>query len=90
MLDFSLPTGVLRGPYQWYLHRVLPKLAGALTRQKDAYEYLGGSIEEFPAGQEMCDLIEGAGFKDAEALPLTCGVASIYTAEAIDLGDAGP
>ena len=48
VLDFALPSGVLRKPYQWYLHRVLPKLAGWLTREKDAYEYLGGSIENFP------------------------------------------
>ena len=50
VLDFSLPEGPLRRPYRWYLHRVLPKLAGWLTRQPDAYEYLGGSTI---AGQEV-------------------------------------
>lgn len=83
VLDFSLPEGALRKPYRWYLHNVLPKMAGYLTGQKDAYEYLGGSIEEFPMGQEMCDLIAAQGFRDAQADPLTCGVASIYTAEAV-------
>lgn len=79
VLDFSLPDGILRGPYRWYLHRVLPKLAGWLTRQADAYEYLGGSIEEFPMGEEMTGLIGRCGFTDADAIPLTFGVASIYT-----------
>lgn len=83
VLDFSLPENVLRKPYRWYLHNVLPKMAGALTGQKDAYEYLGGSIEEFPMGKAMCELIEVQGFKGAEAVPLSCGVASIYTAEAV-------
>lgn len=83
VLDFSLPEGVLKKPYRWYLHNVLPKMAGLLTGQKDAYEYLGGSIEEFPMGQAMCDLIEAQGFKDSEAKPLSCGVASIYMAEAV-------
>ena len=83
MLDFSLPEGVLRKPYRWYLHHVLPKMAGALTGQKDAYEYLGGSIEEFPMGADMAALIAAQGFRDAHACPLTGGVASIYTAEAI-------
>lgn len=78
VLDFSLPVGVLRGPYRWYLHRVLPKLAGWLTRQADAYEYLGGSIEEFPMGAEMTGLMGECGFTDTEALPLTFGVAGIY------------
>ena len=79
VLDFSLPEGPLRRPYRWYLHRVLPKLAGWLTRQPDAYEYLGGSIEEFPMGSDMTDLIQVSGFPAAEAIPLTFGVASIYT-----------
>ena len=82
VLDFSLPENLLRKPYRWYLHNVLPKMAGLLTGQRDAYEYLGGSIEEFPMGGEMCKLIEAQGFKGAEAEPLSCGVASIYTAEA--------
>lgn len=83
VLDFSLPQGVLKKPYRWYLHNVLPKMAGLLTGQKDAYEYLGGSIEEFPMGREMAGLIDAQGFRDAKAMPLTCGVAAIYTAEAV-------
>jgi demethylmenaquinone methyltransferase / 2-methoxy-6-polyprenyl-1,4-benzoquinol methylase len=82
VLDFSLPGGILRGPYRWYLHRILPKLAGLLTGQTDAYEYLGGSIEEFPSGKAMCDLIQQQGYKDAHVIPLSLGVASIYVATA--------
>lgn len=84
VLDFSVPEGVLRRPYQWYLHRVLPRLAGWLTREQHAYEYLGGSIEEFPMGSEMIGLIEKVGFDDVEAVPLTFGVASIYVGTAVD------
>jgi demethylmenaquinone methyltransferase/2-methoxy-6-polyprenyl-1,4-benzoquinol methylase len=78
ILDFALPGGILRGPYRFYLHRVLPKLAGWLTGQRDAYEYLGGSIENFPAGRDMQDLLEKCGFSETEADPLTGGVVSIY------------
>ncbi len=81
ILDFSLPEGILRRPYRWYLHRILPKLAGWLTREADAYEYLGGSIEEFPMGEGMTDLMTGVGFARCEARPLTFGVASIYVGE---------
>ena len=83
VLDFSLPEGPLKGPYRWYLHNVLPKMAGLLTGQMDAYEYLGGSIEEFPMAKGMCDLIDAQGFRDAAVMPLSFGVASIYTAEAV-------
>lgn len=78
ILDFSLPDGILRGPYRFYLHRILPKLAGALTGEKDAYEYLGGSIEQFPSGERMKQLLESVGYSNTDADPLTFGVVTVY------------
>ncbi len=78
VLDFSLPTGILRAPYRFYLHRILPHLAGMLTGQRDAYEYLGGSIERFPSGRGMTNLLETCGFTETGATPLNSGVVSIY------------
>jgi demethylmenaquinone methyltransferase/2-methoxy-6-polyprenyl-1,4-benzoquinol methylase len=80
VLDFSLPVGVLRPAYRFYLHRCLPGLASIVTGQKTAYDYLGGSIEKFPGGNEMLSLIEQNGFAIASAQRLTGGVATIYTA----------
>lgn len=80
VLDFSLPTGILRRPYRFYLNKVLPQIAGLITGERDAYEYLAGTIEKFPSGQDMCALIEANAFCDASCEPLTFGVASIYTA----------
>jgi len=82
VLDFSLPTGILRGPYRFYLNKILPKIAGLMTGEGDAYEYLAGTIEQFPSGKDMTELIESCGFSDAKSNPLTFGVASIYTATA--------
>lgn len=78
ILDFSLPNGIMRGPYRWYLHHVLPHLAGWLTGQKDAYEYLGGSIEQFPSGAAMTGLLETCGFGKTGSTPLTLGVVTVY------------
>ena len=78
ILDFSLPNGIMRGPYRWYLHNILPHLAGWLTGQKDAYEYLGGSIEQFPSGKSMTDLLETCGFEKHGYNPLTLGVVTVY------------
>lgn len=80
VLDFSLPENLLRHPYRVYLNKVLPKIAGLLTGQRDAYEYLAGTIERFPSGRAMLDLIESTGFSDGEWVPLSGGIASIYTA----------
>jgi len=83
ILDFSLPDGILRGPYRYYLHHILPKMAGWLTGQKDAYEYLGGTIETFPSGDKMGELVESCGYHYFHARPLTLGVVSIYSAVAV-------
>ena len=80
ILDFSLPEGAMRKPYRFYLHNVLPKMAGFLTKEKDAYEYLGGSIEQFPAGNEMISLLDKSGLREGSATPMTFGVVTVYEA----------
>src|SRR5438045_5637311 len=63
VLEFSLPTTpLLRAAYRFYLHRFLPLLGSFLTQQKNAYDYLGDSIEEFPSGNTMCELMGGTGY----------------------------
>jgi demethylmenaquinone methyltransferase/2-methoxy-6-polyprenyl-1,4-benzoquinol methylase len=84
ILDFSLPSlPVIRPLYRAYLHYILPMIAGIATGRKDAYEYLAGSIEQFPSGAAMRKLIESSGFQNATSHPLTLGTVSLYTAEKI-------
>jgi demethylmenaquinone methyltransferase/2-methoxy-6-polyprenyl-1,4-benzoquinol methylase len=80
ILDFSQPEAPLCYPYRLYLHHVLPKLAGLLTGQKDAYEYLGTSIEQFPSGQRMIDLLDSTGLREGTSTPMTFGVVTLYEA----------
>lgn len=80
VLDFSLPRGPLRAPYLLYLNRVLPRVAGMLTGQRGAYEYLAGSIDAFPSGPAMLELFAEAGLGEARWIPLSGGIAAIYTA----------
>src|ERR1700751_709914 len=81
ILDFSLPSGPLLPAYRFYLHFVLPRLAGWLTGEPAAYQYLGDSIESFPRGAAMTALMEEAGFVNAIAKPLSGGIVSAYLAE---------
>ncbi|HYZ73206.1 MAG TPA: ubiquinone/menaquinone biosynthesis methyltransferase [Chthoniobacterales bacterium] len=81
ILDFSLPSGPLLPAYRFYLHFVLPRLAGWLTGEPAAYRYLGDSIETFPRGTAMTALMEKAGFVDAVARPLSGGIVTAYLAE---------
>ena len=82
VLDFSMPEGIFAAPYRLYLHLVLPKIAGWVTGNSGAYDYLGESIEAFPRGPEFCRLLTDCGYLAPTCLPLCMGIASIYTAEA--------
>jgi demethylmenaquinone methyltransferase/2-methoxy-6-polyprenyl-1,4-benzoquinol methylase len=81
VLEFSLPTAaILRAAYRVYLHRCLPLLGSFLTQKKTAYDYLGDSIEEFPSGNAMCELMRRTGYVSPSFQPLTGGIVTIYTA----------
>lgn len=79
VLDFSVPPPPMRWLYRPYLHHVLPRVAGFLTGEKEAYDYLGESIEQFPCGPAMCTLFEAAGFAEANAERLSGGIVTLYT-----------
>ncbi|HUF63311.1 MAG TPA: ubiquinone/menaquinone biosynthesis methyltransferase [Verrucomicrobiales bacterium] len=82
LLDFSLPTAPLfRRPYAFYLHWLLPRIAGLLTGKREAYAYLAESIDPFPSGAAMRALLMESGFHSVQIQPLTFGVACLYTAE---------
>lgn len=81
VLDFSLPTfGPLRAAHLFYLRHFMPRIAGWLTGEREAYEYLCSSIEKFPSGAAMCRLIDSQGFRLSTCTPLHGGIASLYEA----------
>lgn len=81
VLDFSLPQHpIWRALHRFYLHRMMPFASGVITREKKAYQYLGCSIENFPSGPMMCNLIMANGFISPVAEPLSGGIVTIYTA----------
>lgn len=80
VLEFSLPRlSILRAMYRGYLHYFLPLIGSLLTGHRSAYQYLGDSIEQFPAGGAMLRLLEQSGFSDVRAEPLTGGIVTIFT-----------
>ncbi len=82
VLDFSMPENpLLAALYRPYLHHVLPRIAGCITGNAAAYDYLGESIEAFPRGEAFLSLLRDCGYHAPAQLPLFCGIATIYTAE---------
>jgi demethylmenaquinone methyltransferase/2-methoxy-6-polyprenyl-1,4-benzoquinol methylase len=79
ILEFSRPTNPIIKPlYNWYLNRVLPTVAGLISGDKEAYEYLASSIAAFYEPEELLSMMREAGFATAKRIPLTFGIVSIY------------
>ena len=74
VLDFSVPGGWWRGLYRFYLHRCLPRVAGFVCGEREAYRYLAESIERFPRGEGMRTLLAASGFAEPTAQELTGGI----------------
>ncbi|MCZ6671456.1 MAG: bifunctional demethylmenaquinone methyltransferase/2-methoxy-6-polyprenyl-1,4-benzoquinol methylase UbiE [Verrucomicrobia bacterium] len=78
ILEFSQPYAWFRPLYYAYLKYFLPTFAGWITRQPDAYNYLGDSIEAFPTRQQLLDELKAAGFTNLQAYPMTLGIVAIH------------
>jgi demethylmenaquinone methyltransferase/2-methoxy-6-polyprenyl-1,4-benzoquinol methylase len=80
VLEFGQPQRRTFGNlYDWYTRRILPRLGGALTGDREAYEYLQKSAGRFPCGDEFVALMrEAANFASIEYVPLTMGIAYLY------------
>lgn len=79
ILEFSLPkSALIKKPYLFYFRNILPKIGSVISGDSTAYTYLNQSVEEFPYGEEFCELMRKAGFEEVSATPLTLGIATIY------------
>jgi demethylmenaquinone methyltransferase / 2-methoxy-6-polyprenyl-1,4-benzoquinol methylase len=84
ILEFGMPrTALLASGYRWYSRHVLPRVGRALSRHRDAYEYLPASIEAFPYGEAFVTLLRQAGFPRARFVPLVFGTVYLYLAERV-------
>ena len=82
VLEFSQPYFWFRPFYFAYLKLILPVIAGVVTGDRSAYEYLCGSIEKFPDREKMSAEIKRAGFRAVQATPFTFGIVALHEAEA--------
>jgi len=63
-----------------YAHTVLPIYGRLISRDNSAYSYLTKTIEAFPQGEQMVDILSKAGFKEARFKRLTFGICTMYLA----------
>jgi demethylmenaquinone methyltransferase/2-methoxy-6-polyprenyl-1,4-benzoquinol methylase len=80
VLEFGQPQNrAVAALYDRYRRHILPLLGGAVTGERQAYEYLETSAAKFPCGEEFVALMHASAAFDAiDAHPLTFGVAWLY------------
>ena len=82
VLEFAMPTApMMRSLYGWYFRQILPRIGAVISRHDEAYRYLPKSVGTFYAPAEFCGLLDGAGFVNVRAVPLTLGIVYLYVAE---------
>lgn len=79
VLEMHLPEmPVFREVYRFYLCRILPRLAGTLSGNPEAYQYLAESIVAFPPPRLFSEMMRAAGLEAVECHPLTLGVTCLH------------
>ncbi len=63
-----------------YSHTVLPAYGKLISKDSSAYSYLTATIEAFPQGETMMEVLRKAGFEKAEFKRLTFGICTMYFA----------
>ncbi len=82
ILEFSTPPNpFIAFAYRIYLKWILIPIGTLFTGDRNAYHYLARSIKAFPPPQVIGEKLQAAGFITVSFVPLTAGIATLYTAE---------
>ncbi len=80
VLEFSHPYLFFRPFYYLYLRAFLPFLASRITKNREAYHYLGSSISRFPDRFGLAEEIRQAGFGKVRFTCLAFAVVALHVA----------
>lgn len=80
VLEFSKPKVFpVKQLFYFYFHYVCPLIGKWFSKDSRAYTYLPESVDSFPEGNNFLTKLKEAGFQNTQCIPLTFGIASIYT-----------
>ena len=82
VLEFSKPTSaVVKAVYNFYMKVVTPNVGKIFSKNRNAYQYLDESIQQFPQGKNFTNILDNLGYKNTYTKPLSLGICSIYCGE---------
>ena len=70
----------MRQLFHIYSHTVLPLYGRLISKDTEAYSYLTKTIEAFPQGERMMNILRQAGFRETAFQRLTLGICTLYFA----------
>ena len=81
IIELTTPvTFPMKQLFHIYSHTVLPVYGRLISKDTSAYSYLTKTIEAFPQGERMMDILMKAGFAEASFKRLTFGICTMYLA----------
>ena len=80
VLEFSQPYPWFRPFYFFYLKWILPRIAGFVTGDRPAYDYLNNTITEFPDRHALADEMRAAGFSKVAISALAFSAVALHEA----------
>ena len=77
--EFSRPTNrAFRAVYDQYLAHALPRIAGVVAKESDAYTYLADTISAWPTQRELGRTMRAAGWSSVAFRNLSGGIAALH------------
>ena len=80
-LNKGLGEMCMKQLFSIYSHTFLPLYGRMISKDRSAYDYLTATIEAFPQGEQMIEILKTAGFSKAQFKRLTFGICTMYFAE---------
>jgi len=79
ILEFTTPVVPgFKQIFNLYFTQILPRIGGAVSGSRGAYEYLPDSVSRFPDQKGLVDMMQQTGFRDVEYKNLTGGIAALH------------
>ena len=66
---------------EWYMKQVLPRIGGAVSGNKAAYEYLPNSIDNFLTTEQLIQELEQGGFEMKQVRSFSFGISTLFIAQ---------
>ena len=81
IVELTHPTRFpMKQLFKVYSHTILPAYGRLISKDQRAYRYLTATIEAFPQGEQMMEILSKAGFRETSFKRMTFGICTMYFA----------